>query len=139
MKKLVSILIHCFEETKALDIWLHDTEAACMYANIFFLNMAGAQIKLPSSSSHSKTECDHRNIHNDCFKKIEVWVPGMTSVLVGFRTIQISSTDRWKFKQTFPLKLWFVAFSNIVFLLVNDTSRWKMLISSYNSYKNIVN
>ena len=59
------------EETKALDIWLHDTEAACMYANIFFLNMAGAQIKLPSSSSHSKTECDHRNIHNDCFKKIE--------------------------------------------------------------------
>ena len=51
--------------------------------------MAGAQIKLLSSFSYSKAECDRRNIHNDSFRKIEVWVPGMTSVLVGFRTIKI--------------------------------------------------
>ena len=79
----MSILIHNFEETiqcilehktivkdKALDMWLHDTEAACMYANIFFLNKAGAQIKPLSSSSHSKVESDRMNIHNYCFKKI---------------------------------------------------------------------
>ena len=55
--------------------------------------MAGAQIKLLSSFSYAKTVCDGMNIHNDCFKKIEVWVPGITSVLVGLRTIQNCTID----------------------------------------------
>ena len=55
--------------------------------------MAGAQIKLLSSFSYAKTVCDGMNIHNDCFKKIEVWVPGITSVFVGLRTIQKCTTD----------------------------------------------